>query len=216
MWLVTIVVMMTVVPSIRGDCPAVDPKCECRGVDIIFCKDLGDVSRVPQFKHSNTVYDKLEISGKTKLSTVPTGSFNGLKVKEIRLENIGITAIQAGAFSDLNDTLEILYLDLNQLETIPEDAFQGINLLKTLWLHNNRLKTLSYALVQNKPHLESLTLYGNPLECDCRLAWVRKMAHMMSADHTALCASPPPVEGSRVVVYDISMCAATTTETGIS
>ena len=309
-WLVTIVVMMTVVPSIRGDCPAVHPECFC-SYNIISCQDLGDISQVPPFKHSNTVYNSLVIGGKTTLSTVQTGAFNGLKVKNIRLNTIGITAIQSGAFSDLNDTLVSLYLDhnkletmpedvfggldqlrtlhlgnnqlkiaiptwfshtpalrvlffdgnnlqtmpddifndlhqlvhlflsdndlktvktawfrqltnlkslyleKNQLETIPEDAFQELNSLTTLWLNSNCLKTLSYALVPNKTQFESLTLYGNPLECDCRLAWVRAMADILSTIHIALCASPPPVNGTEVVAYDISMCAATTTETGI-
>ena len=95
-WLVTIVVMMTVVPSIRGDCAAVHPNCVCRSNNI-YCHDLGDISQVPKFKHSNTVYGKLEISGNTTLSTVQTGAFNGLKVKELSLSAIGITAIQSGA-----------------------------------------------------------------------------------------------------------------------
>ena len=405
-WLVTIVVMMTVVSSIRGDCAAVHPNCYCSGSNI-YCKDMGAVSQVPTFKHSNTVYRALVISGNTTLSTVQTGAFNGLKVEQIFLSSIAITAIQSGAFSDLSDTLESLYLDhnkletmpedvfgglgqlknlylpnnqfktvipawfnplpalehlslslnqfetipdktfnklhklrklelsanqlktvsavwfsqltaletlyfdnnqfesipddtfktlnqlvnlylygnrlnklskalfshtpalqilhlggnhlrtipddtfddlhqlkylslwynflttvktawfrqltnletlklsLNQFETIPEDAFEGLNKLKTLELNHYRLKTLSYALVQNKPHLESLTLYGNPLECDCRLAWVRTMADILSG-FKALCASPPSVKETPVVAYDISMCNATTTETGIS
>ena len=299
---------MTVVPSIRGDCPAVHPKCVCRGGGI-KCYDLGNVSQVPTFKHSNTVYNSLVIGGKTTLSTVQTGAFNGLKVRSLTLASIGITAIQSGVFSHLSDTLEqlslhdnelktmpgdsfdglgqlrVLYLgnnyfktvipawfsqlplldhlDLseNKLETIPDksfnklhklevlhlynngletvntacfsqltaleelylyknqlafiqnDAFKDLIQLKYLWLNQNRLKTLSSAVVQNKPHLVQLTLNGNPLECDCCLAWVRKMAHILKEHPIALCASPPPVNGTSVVAYDISLCAAN--ETGI-
>ena len=401
---------MTAVSSIRGDCAAVHPNCYCSD-NKIYCHDLGNVSQVPTFNHSNTVYGMLAISGDTTLSTVQTGAFNGLKVKELSLTFIGITAIQSGAFSDLNDTLESLSLDNNKLETMPEDVFDGLGKLKKLrlvwnqlkivipdWfsqlpalelldlsfnnletipdksfdklhklnllaLSSNRLttvsaawfsqltaldelylsdnqfefihddafqtlnqlvrlelfynsklknisnllfnrtpslqildigvnrlltipddmfndlrqltelslsandlttvktawfkqlthletlnlsgnkfetipenaferlsklkkldlsygslKSLSCALVQNKPHLESLTLYGNPLECDCRLAWVQTMADILSKDpdNIALCASPPPVNGTAVVAYNISMCAVTTTETGIS
>ena len=135
-WLVTIVVMMTVMPSIRGDCAAVHPKCVCR-YNSIFYKDLGDISQIPQFKHSNTVYRSLRISGKTALSTVQTGAFNGLKVEQIYLSYIGITAIQSGAFSDLNYTLESLSLSSNILKTIPADCFDGLGQLKTLLLENN-------------------------------------------------------------------------------
>ena len=409
-WLVTIVVMMTVVPSIRGECASVHPNCVCRSNNI-YCHDLGDISQVPTFKHSNTVYGLLVISGDTTLSTVQTGAFDGLKVKELSLTFIHITATQSGPFSDLSDTLESLSLNNNKLETMPEDVFDGLSKLKklslawnqlkivspawfsqlpalehldltgndfetipdksfdklhklkvlalssnrlktvsaawfsqltaleglylsdnqfefiqdeafktlnqlvrlelffnsrlkeiskvlfshtpalqildigvnrllmipddifndlhqlkelslryndlttvkTAWfrqltnlehldLSNNKfetipegafdgltqlktfrltdgsLKTLSYALVQNMPHLQSLALNGNPLECDCRLAWVRSMADILSRKpaNIALCASPPPVNGTAVVAYDISTCAATTTETGIS
>ena len=285
-WLVTIVVMMTVVPSIRADCAAVHPKCYYRNLGI-SCNDLGHISQVPKISHSGSVCLGLKITGNTTLSTIQTGAFNGLKVGTLILTSIGITAIQSGAFSDLSDTLEHLYLNDNELktlpedsfdglgqlmalylgknnlktlpddifndlphlrllflgsnglktlktawfrhltnlqyidlrknefETIPENAFEGLNHLRGLWLSQNRLKTLSYALVQNKPNLDSLALYGNPLACDCRLAWVRTMADKLRG-FTPLCASPPLIKGTRVVAYDISMCAATSTETGMS
>ena len=158
-WLVTIVVMMTVMPSIRGDCAAVDPNCYCRSDGVynnIYCKDLGDVSQVPLFQHSNALYSLLVIEGKTTLSTVHTGAFNGLKVKKIRLSKIGITAIQSEAFSNLNDTLEYLYLDHNKLETMPEDVFDGLGQLKTLYLGNNQLKIVIPSWFSQLPALEYL------------------------------------------------------------
>ena len=287
-WLVIIVVMMTVVPSIRGDCPIDHPKCFCLSFSI-SCWNMGNVSQVPPFSHTDKVYRTLQISGKTTLSTVQTGAFNKLKVTGMWLSAIGITAIQSGAFADLNDTLVSLYLKHNKLETMPEDIFDGLGQLKTLHLENNQfkivipkwfshtpaLRTLSFdgnnlqtmpddifndlhqlerlnishnylkivktawfrqltnlkilhlennqletipgdAFQELKPHLDSLALYGNPLACDCRLSWVRTIADILSKDSIALCVSPPPVNGTSVVAYDISMCAATTTETGIS
>ena len=179
-----------------------------------------------------------------KLETISGDSFDGLSLlKKLELGNNQLKIVIPAWFSQLPaleyldigenqfetipdktfsqlTNLEILAMYQNKFETIPEDAFEGLNKLKKLVLHEGNLKTLSFALVENKPHLELLQIFGNPLECDCRLAWVRTMADILNkipfAGYAPLCASPPPVKGTPVVAYNISMCAATTTETGIS
>ena len=408
--------MLTGLPSTRGDCAAVHPKCYCGVFNYggdrnygysIVCKDMGNITQVPQFKAVSTVYDALMIK-KARLSTVQRGAFNGLKVKKILLERIGIKSVQPGAFYGVGELLEIsvtsnqidtiaadAFHDLKQLKTlklrlnrltkvhaawwtqmplleeldlgynslanIPDDAFEGLNQLKeldmddtslttvnaawwrgmpsleTLWLRDNtfrlladgafnglkqlkkleigstqllklsaawwrempaledldmsynwqvtftdgvfsgmnqlkklrldgttltsvsatwwsdmplleelllnqnylannipdgafnglkqlkilsmfdnRLKSVSAAWWrnQNMPHLESLVIYQNPLECDCHLAWLRTMRTILR--YNPRCASPPSVNGMSVVAYDISKCIIATTEPGNS
>ena len=154
----TIVVMMTVVPFIRGDCPAppgVHPNCVCGWNMQQHLQGSGQrqptshdtETQVPTFKHSNTVYRLLFIGCKTTLSTVQAGAFSGLKVEQLILTFIGITVIHSGPFSDLNDTLEYLSLNGNKLETLPGDVFDGFGKLKVLYQSNNRLKRSPPGLV---------------------------------------------------------------------
>ena len=87
--LLVVVAVLTGLPSTRGDCAAVHPKCYCGNFNYggdrdygysIVCKDMGDITQVPQFKASSTVYGALMFNG-TRLLTVQRGAFNGLKVK---------------------------------------------------------------------------------------------------------------------------------------
>ncbi|MEG7522027.1 MAG: leucine-rich repeat domain-containing protein [Chromatiales bacterium] len=118
---------------------------------------------MPAFTASSTVYDLLTINGGTTLATVQRGAFNGMKVKEISLWSIGVTTIQSGAFHDVGDLVK-LSLYNNQMETIPDDAFNGLKQLKTLCLCSNPLKTVNASWCSQMPALEMLQLQNNQLE----------------------------------------------------
>ncbi|KAK2163205.1 hypothetical protein NP493_1477g00028 [Ridgeia piscesae] len=68
--------------------------------------------------------------------------------------------------------LRHLILNNNNIETIPDNAFDGLHHLEQLLLSGNRLKTISAAWVSQKPSLNILLLGDNPLVCDCNLSWI--------------------------------------------
>lgn len=49
-------------------------------------------------------------------------------------------------------------------------SLRGLQNLTTLYLHNNNLSTVHN--LSSLPSLETLTLYGNPLICDCSIRWL--------------------------------------------
>ena len=167
--LLVVVAVLTVLPSTRGDCAAVHPKCYCGGTGYhysIVCKDMGHISQVPPFTASNTSYDTLEITGGetgTTLLTLQTGAFAGITVREIKLVSIGLTAIQSWAFIGVG-ALHELYIYGNQLTEIADNAFNGLDELTRFFLVEGNLKTVSAAWLSQMPELVFLSFSSNQLE----------------------------------------------------
>ena len=78
-------------------------------------------------------------------------------------------------------------------------------------VRDNRLTTLDRPLIDDITHLERLWLDGNPLHCDCELAWLRQLAVRVTVDGAA-CRSPADVAGQLAICYNISSCANVTDE----
>ena len=164
---VVAILVTTVPPSIRGDCAAPSSKCNCRteyGYDKVYCEDLGSISRVPSFTQSSVTYFMLKIMGTTTLPNIQTGAFNGVKLKRLYLVKIGVTTLQADAFSDLSDTLEELYLHENAIDTIADTAFNGLHKLRDLSLRNNHLNVVSSVWFKQLSALLNLELNDNYIE----------------------------------------------------
>ena len=67
--------------------------------------------------------------------------------------------------------LQELDLSFNRLRYIDMSIINSLNSLRKLFLNSNMLKTLTNnAKFPNNFHLK---LNSNPLECDCRLRWLR-------------------------------------------
>ena len=166
--LLVVVAVLTGLPSTRGDCAAVHPKCYCGDFNYgggrdygytIVCEHMGNITQVPQFKAVSTVYDALMIK-KARLSTVQRGAFNGLKVKKIFLHSISIKSVKSGAFYGVSNLLEITIYG-NQIDTIATDAFNDLKQLKILKLISNRLTMVLAAWWTQMPLLEELSLGHN-------------------------------------------------------
>ena len=98
-----------------------------------------------------------------------------------------------------------MYLEYNQLETIPEDTFLGLGQLNTLAVTWNNLSSLNASLVSRLSHLTVLKLDHKPLVCGCQLIWVRTKATTVTL-RAGVCANPPVAKNKSVTSYDVSLC----------
>ncbi|CAK1543225.1 unnamed protein product [Leptosia nina] len=112
-----------------------------------------------------------------KLTMVGNLAFSELwGLKELMLDNNAIEYISERAFGGLIQ-LRKLTLSGNKLTSFYEDVLADIRSLIVLDLRDNLLTTISYEtirpVVENDKALSSVVyLDGNPLSCDCRLAWI--------------------------------------------
>ncbi|XP_022101154.1 vasorin-like [Acanthaster planci] len=91
-------------------------------------------------------------------------------LQTINLRGNPIRELPEDPFGDLQ---YLHYLDLSRmkLEYVHPDAFKGLTTgLYELHLNSNKLQTLSVQTIQNLRYLTSLSLYDNPLACNCTLA----------------------------------------------
>ncbi|XP_013777550.1 leucine-rich repeat neuronal protein 3-like [Limulus polyphemus] len=107
------------------------------------------------------------------ITQLGTNNFNGFAVEEISLSNTTtLQMVDRGAFRDLIN-LEKVFLHNNiNLQYVDPHAFINVPKLKILLLHKNNLSALSHEIVNRRPTVH-LTLYGNPLLCDCNIRWIR-------------------------------------------
>lgn len=154
------------------------------------------------FKHLNNLI-KLDIDN-NQLTVVIRENFQGLSnLITLDMRNNKLTMIGDLAFAELW-SLQELYLDGNEIEFISDRGFGGLSQLRkisladnklislddgifddiqklnVLDLRNNNLETLKEETVQNilenmKTNYALISLDGNRLTCDCRLAWLHKL-----------------------------------------
>ena len=67
-----------------------------------------------------------------------------------------------------------LVLNNNHLLQFPPEVFCYLKHLHELDLHNNNLKTFESLSTRKPENLARLTLSGNPLCCDGRMAWIKE------------------------------------------
>ncbi|KAH9494461.1 hypothetical protein Btru_020064 [Bulinus truncatus] len=82
----------------------------------------------------------------------------------LRLEYNRISEVSEFLFAALSKLIE-LYLNDNRISFIPRDAFSGLKSAEHIALHNNRLIMLE--AVYGVSSLKSVTLAGNPWQCQC-------------------------------------------------
>ena len=102
---------------------------------------------------------------------------NGLQI--IFLWSNQLKVITSDMFSGLSSISQI-NMPVNEIHTVQQGAFSKLNHLNILFLHGNQLEILPQSAFEpNHPtSLDKLTLAGNPVQCDCCMAW------LMSANGT--------------------------------
>ncbi|XP_061920102.1 leucine-rich repeat neuronal protein 1-like isoform X2 [Entelurus aequoreus] len=129
------------------------------------------------------------------------GDFKDIQhLEELSVNNMGaLVLVEAETFQNLPGLVKVDLSNNAILSHLHARAFSGVSSLRTLLLHNSRLRLLSGDLLEALPSLEELSLYLDPLRCDCLSGWAR---HLGNESHIRLlessstrCSSPPSLIG---------------------
>ena len=187
----TLAAALTLAPSPTST-TAIPSKCplRCSCTSNLSCSDLGEQSRVMDFSSVvASAFSYLQFFGRTKIRTIQTRAFSGLRVQRLRLDSLGVRDIESGAFlgvSDLTDVnvshnhisgsvdsgmfaadtaLSSLDISDNDIESLSSHVFAlaGGSSIRELRLADNRLMVLPDLAFANLTGLEHLDLSGNRL-----------------------------------------------------
>ncbi|KAJ0016094.1 hypothetical protein NQD34_014384 [Periophthalmus magnuspinnatus] len=132
-----------------------------------------------------------------RMATYPIAAMSKLRVvEELTLSRNPMKTLPDLAFQSFGRYMERLYLDNMGLEKFSDGAFTGVTAIKSLYLDNNRLRTLPRSLEYGT--LTNLTLFNNPWTCSCSLAPLKKWMDTTRIRTDALCASPAQQKGRQV------------------
>lgn len=122
-------------------------------------------------KHIRT----LHLSGNS-FSEIQTGDFVQVLFEHLSLDNISdLWLIDRGSFWDLVNLRVIKLHNNRQLQYIDPEAFINVTNIEKLYLHNNNLSALSEELMTSFRGNTEITLYDNPLLCDCNVNWIHQI-----------------------------------------
>ena len=141
--------------------------------------------------------------GCNKLTSIDVSLFNKLSNLEILdISSNPLTHLPNGIFAELS-SLKHLNLSNCQLHFFPRD----LPLLEVLDLFNNSITTVSEKSKLDIYPIELFKLGGNPLHCDCNVAWLKdlyirrqyilKYRNVAVSEYLPTCASPLSVKGKR-------------------
>jgi len=128
---------------------------------------------------------------------LPDHSFSGCSLlQRLSLAHNFISSLTSYQFSRL-PSLHHLDLSHNNISSIHDDALSLMGAgLKSLLLHSNKLRTLHPEMLMPASKLNTISLGGNPWECDCVLRRLRdlvisrKLETNTSDDFRATCSGP--------------------------
>lgn len=121
-------------------------------------------------------------------------------VQELDISDTGLNDLPESVFAK-NEKIRKLDINNNNIgPIISASSFNGLQTtLQQLQLVNNGIRTMDSCIFEEFPQLKLLTLYGNPLKCDCKLSglqtWMKSLGMFYSFIVQAQCAYPPPNEG---------------------
>ena len=120
-----------------------------------------DCSKV-ETTHLAALTEALELAGKA-IATLKRGDFANLGgVAVLTLNANDLTALTAGVFEGLGDTLTHLFLHRNALQSIAPGVFDGLTGLVLLKLDSNELSSLPPRIFEKLTGLTNLALGDNP------------------------------------------------------
>ncbi|XP_068955562.1 chondroadherin-like protein [Petaurus breviceps papuanus] len=136
--------------------------------------------------------------GSNQLQTVPTGALEGLSaLRVLELSGNPLGVLQERAFKPVAKSLQHLYLNNTGLQQISPGAFAGLEPgLRSLYLEKNQLQTLP--AMDGFTQLEAISLNENPLRCDCQLFPLHRWLADRNLPGEAICEFPPSAWGQKV------------------
>ncbi|KAK7067037.1 Leucine-rich repeat neuronal protein 1, partial [Halocaridina rubra] len=106
--------------------------------------------------------------------------------------------IDAKAFYRLDNISIIDIADNNKLSYIDPYAFMNLDSLTELKLHKNNLQGIQKEIADYFPGGMKLSIYENPIRCDCNVIWLQRLIHQSNPKNITLlepehivCHSPP-------------------------
>lgn len=118
--------------------------------------------------------------GYNQVEKLDKNTFRGLDhLVRLHMDHNHITFIHPESFYGLK-MLQLVNLEGNMLQQLHPDTFISLcyshiykfSTLKTIYLSDNSLTTLSGAVLAGCYKIENLFLSGNPWSCDCRMSWL--------------------------------------------
>ena len=127
------------------------------------------------------------------ITAISPEAFSGMMwLKTLYLGKNYLTEIHANMWTGLK-FLESLSWDGNLPTEVPRNSISNMPVLEKLWLSDMQLRTLRADAFQpdinEYPHQLNLQLYGNPLQCDLRLCWLKEAVTTGSVLLVAQCSN---------------------------
>jgi len=140
------------------------------------CGGYGVLEQLPPACTETRVISNLVIREFTTVYTLQHRILDGLRVRQLELTGLGIRSIVVSAFEAISSDIEVLYLQDNQLESLPLGVFRTLRYLTRLQLHNNQLTQLSEASFDGLTNLVYLTLNLNRISVVEQRTWYKMPA----------------------------------------
>nr|XP_034953218.1 leucine-rich repeat neuronal protein 1-like [Zootoca vivipara] len=175
-----------------------------RGLDYLESLSFYDnhLPRVPTKALKGLPLLKFLDLNKNPITEVRTGDFKDmLHLEELSLNSMeDLTSIHKGAFENLPELAKLELCNNPRLSYLHPGAFQEVPALRTLLASNTALSLFPLGLTGALPALAELSLYGNPLRCDCPEAWQPlAMGHVrLIESQTTLCTLPSEAAGRQL------------------
>lgn len=131
------------------------------------------------------------------LTKIKPLDFSHLGAAQISVRHMPeLRIIDPKAFYNLANASALLVSNNPRLAYVDPLAFMNVDALRDLQLHDNHLRGLQKEMANYLPEGVSLTLYGNPLTCDCNVRWLRRM--LAAKDNASVVLREP----QRLVCHD--------------
>ncbi|XP_058981157.1 chaoptin isoform X2 [Musca domestica] len=151
--------------DILYSCP-LNSMCQCAGLPNetttlieINCNEV-ELYKFPEFIHSSVRY--IEMSN-THLQSVDDETFQGLRLKTLKLIDNELQDISERSFSTMTHSLMTLDISGNRMQHIPYEALQKLHSLTRLVAQRNHITSLDVNWEAQHDTLRSLHLAGNDI-----------------------------------------------------
>ncbi len=141
---------------------------------------------------------ELDLSDNNLYELKPNTFVGNVRLRKLRLAHNQIRSLEHFSFPTMGH-LRLLDLSYNRLARVSKNTFSHLGgNLEVLHLDNNNFKRLDVRPFLGQTSLKSLTLQGNPWQCDCKLRdlwhWLQAKRLLMPSN-SAKCAGPRDLEG---------------------